>query len=95
MKSTLSVDLPALYKGHSSCAALIEDDLDRCSALFGDPCSRDVVVEKEEPACSYGYIGYMPDTQVKGLFVVAVVAADVAEATWVPVGAGVVWEGQP
>lgn len=33
-------------------------------------------------------------TQVKGLFVVAVVAADVAEATWVPVGAGVVWEGQ-
>ena len=33
-------------------------------------------------------------TQVKGLFVVAVVAADVAEATWVPVGAGVVWEEQ-
>ena len=33
-------------------------------------------------------------TQVKGLFVVAVVVADVAEATWVPVGAGVVWEGQ-
>ena len=31
-------------------------------------------------------------TQVKGLFVVAVVAADVAEVTWVPVGAGVVWE---
>lgn len=33
-------------------------------------------------------------TQVKGLFAVAVVTADVAEATWVPVGAGVVWEGQ-
>ena len=33
-------------------------------------------------------------TQVKGLFVAAVVAADVTEATWVPVGAGVVWEGQ-
>ena len=30
-------------------------------------------------------------TQVKGLFVAAVVAADVAEATWAPVDVGVAW----